>query len=324
MKTLKAIAFSCIVLFTLTAGKCSVGYSSNDDDDEDREDRKELSLVAANAEAASSEIAQTLNQTLAVAEIVSQLARYINNTYIAGKASYTCDNSTGVTLLKLNDLDQSNNVSIGDDLALSYIDCELNNAFLNGELVISVLDTKGSDIGRCDSSTSWSSALNVDANSFQIKTESNLFIVNGEIKIALQLNAITAALEANVTSESLTLDDESQTLLSNIDITQFINLAGIPSSYLITINSMSIFNSALGGTFHATTISNPLSGMELLDLDECYVDLQLPDNGLISITGKNSYADVSIMSDELVYIELDANGDSISDAVISSTWLVIE
>ena len=323
MKILKAIAFSCLVLSTLTAGKCFVGYSSNDDDDDDV-DREKLSLVVDNVEAVSSKIVQTLNQTLVVAEIAGQSAKYINDVYIAGETSYTCDNTTGVVLLKPNDFDQSNKVSIGDDLVLSYIDCELDNTLLNGELVISALDTKGSNIGHCDSSTSWLSILNFEANSFQVKTGSNLFIVNGEIEIALQFDAITAALEANVTSESLRLDDGSQTLLSNVDISQFINLAVMPSSYLLTINSISISTSALSGIFNATTISNPLSGMELLDLDECFVDLQLPDNRLISITGKNSYADVSIMPDELVSIELDTNGDSISDAVVSSTWFVIQ
>ncbi len=324
MKTIKAIAFSCMVLFTLTAGKCHVGYDSSHDDDDEDEDREGLTIVVTNVEAANSEIVQTLNQTLAVAEIASRSAQYVNDVYIAGQTSYSCDNTTGVVLLTLNDLDQSNNVSIGDDLLLSYIDCELDNALANGELVISVLGTKGSDIGHCDSSTSWLFALNANANSLQVKTGSNLFIVNGEIKIVLQLNATTATLEANVTSESFTLDDGLQTLLSNIDISQFINLAVMPSNYLLKINSMSISNSALNGTFNATTISNPLSGMELLNLDECFVDLQLPDNGLISITGKNSYADVSIVPDELVSIELDTNGDSISDAVISSTWSEIQ
>ena len=60
--------------------------------------------------------------------------------------------------------------------------------------------------------------------------------------------------------------------------------------------------------------------MELLSLSEHFADLKSPENGMVSISGKNSNAEVSIMPDQSVSIDLDTDDDSISDTVVTSTW----
>jgi len=59
--------------------------------------------------------------------------------------------------------------------------------------------------------------------------------------------------------------------------------------------------------------------MELLNFSEYFADLHLPENGVINISGNNSNANASITLDDLVSIDIDIDGDAISDAVISST-----
>lgn len=320
MKTIKTIVFACMVLLTLTAGKCFVVSSFDSSSSRDDENREGLTIVVTNAETTSSEVVQSLTQTLTVAELASQSAQYVNDVYTSDPISYSCDNTSGVVMLTIHDLDYSNRVSVGDELILSYTNCRVDDVTANGDLTISVLDATGVDIGRFDSGSDWIYTLSVTTSSFQVSTENELFVVNGDIEIALQFDATTALLETNITNNTLSLDDGSQNILSNINISQFINLAVVPSSYILTIDSMKISSSVQGGTVDATAKPNPLSGMELLNLREYFVDLRLPESGVINISGKNSNVDVSIMSDEMVSIELDTNGDSISDAVISSTW----
>lgn len=320
MKTIKAIIFACIVLLTLTAGNCFIVSSFDSSSSRDDENQEGLTIVVTNAETTSSEVAQSLTQTLTVAELASQSAAYVNDVYLSDPMSYSCDNASGVVMLTIHDLDHSNRVSVGDDLVLSYTNCHVDNVTANGDLTVSVLDALGVDIGRFDAGSDWLYTLSVNASSFQFSTENEIFVVNGDIEIALQFDATTALLETNITNNTLSLDGESQNILSNIDISQFINLAVVPSSYTLTIDSMKISSGIQGGTVDATAKRNPLSGMELLNLREYFVDLRLPDSGVINISGNNSNADVSIMPDEMVSIELDTNGDSISDAVISSTW----
>lgn len=317
MKTIKAIIFACIVLLTLTAGNCFIvsSFDSSDDDDDD----EGLIIVVTNAESTSSEVIQSLNQTLMVAEITSQSAQYANDLIGPDPHSYICDNANGTIMLTLNDLDHSNSISIGDDLLLNYTNCDVDGVIADGELMISVLDSKGIDIGKFDTGTDWSFTLSVNADSFQVSTENEVFIVNGDMEIASNFNATTASLKGYITNNKLVLDNGSQTLLTNMNISQFISLAVVPSSYSLTIDSMKISSGTPSKTVTASTPSSPLAGIELLSLSEFFVDLRLPENGEINIAGKNSSADVSIMSDELVSIDIDTNGDSISDEQIFST-----
>ena len=320
MKTIKAIIFVCIVLLTLTAGNCFIVSSFDSSSSRDDENREGLTIVVTNAETTSSEVVQSLTHTLTVAELASQSAQYVNEVYLSDPISYSCDNASGVVILRNHDLDHSNRVSAGDELVLSYTNCLVEDVTANGDLTILVQDALGVDIGRFDSGSDWLYTLSVNASSFQVSTDDEIFVANGDIEIALQFDATTAMLETNITNNTLSLEGESQIILSNIDISQFLNLAVVPSSYMLTIDSMKISSGVQGGTVDATAKPNPLSGMELLNLREYFVDLLFPDSGVINISGKNSNADVSILPDEMVSIELDTNGDSILDAVISSTW----
>ncbi|NNC66712.1 MAG: hypothetical protein HKN83_01595 [Gammaproteobacteria bacterium] len=318
MKTIKAIAFSCMVLLTLTAGKCFVvsSFDSSHDDDDD----EGLTIVVTNAETANSEVVQSLNQTFAVAEIASQSAQYVNDIYLSDPLSISCNNAEGVIKLMVNDEDHSNRISIGDDLFLSYTNCNVNDMDANGELEITMLDAKGIDIGRFDSGTDWSCDLSVKATSFQVSANNNTFSVNGDLEIALQFNATSAILKSKIVNNSLVLESEFQRVLSEMEISQFINLAVVPSGYSLSIDSLDLSSNALNGKVSVVTNLVPLSGMEWLKPSEYFVELQAPESGALYITGKNSNAEVLISSSELVSINIDADGDSILEAEIYSIW----
>jgi len=138
--------------------------------------------------------------------------------------------------------------------------------------------------------------------------------------ITVEFDSIVTKLESNITSDALSLYSESNNILSEIDISQFINLAVMPSSYKLTIDSLIISSGTQKGIVNATTTPDALSGKELLSLREYFIDLHAPENGRVSISGKNTNADFSIMPDQLVSIDIDTDGDSIPDTVIYSTW----
>lgn len=129
MKMIKDIASACMILLTPVAGKCFVVISFDSDDDQDG-----LTIVGTNAETIGNEVVPSLTQILTVADIASQSAQYINDAVMSDPPSYSCDNTSGVVMLTVNVLDQSNRISVGDDLSLRYTNCSADNVITNGDL----------------------------------------------------------------------------------------------------------------------------------------------------------------------------------------------
>jgi hypothetical protein len=319
MATIKAFLFACIALLLLTGSNCSFRSVFGDDDDDDEKDDG-LIIVISNAETTSGEVVGSLTQTLMAAEIASQSAEFMGEIITLNPIRYTCDNSSGNILVTVNDLDFSNTISVRDDLLLDYSNCNIDNLTANGNLAISLLDAKGIDIGNFDSGASWLYSISTETNSLVVSRGNETFIVDGEMSITVEFDATAAKLENKITSERLSLVNDATNIPSDIDISQFINLAAVPSSYTLTIDSLNLSSGTQNGTVSANTLSDTLSGMELLSLSEHFADLKSPENGMVSISGKNSNAEVSIMPDQSVSIDLDTDGDSISDTVVTSTW----
>ena len=145
METIKFFVFACLVLSLLTGSRCSISSRFDDDDDDDEDNG--LTIVVTNAEMTSSEVIQSMTQTLMAAEFASLSTQYVNDIKTPDPLRYTCDNTSSIISVSINDLDNSNGISIGDDLLLSYSNCAVDNATANGDLTISLLDAKGIDIG---------------------------------------------------------------------------------------------------------------------------------------------------------------------------------
>jgi hypothetical protein len=319
MELIKVFVFTCFALSMLTGSRCSISSNFDDDDDDDKKDEG-IIIVVSNAEVISNEVVDTLRQTLIVAEIASQSMEYLDDINTHEPIVYPCDNTNGVILVTTSDLYNSNTISIRDDLLLNYSNCSVDNVVMNGGLTISLLDAKGFDIGKFDSGTDWLYIIGAETNSLQVSKGNETFIVDGEMTVTVKFDATIVKLDNNITSGSLSLDNGSKNILSDIDISQLINLATVPSSYALVIESLRISSSAHNGTVDAATTAGALSGIELLNMNEYFIDLHSPENGMLSISGKNSNASLSIMPDQSVSIDIDSNGDSISDAVVSSTW----
>ena len=83
---------------------------------------------------------------------------------------------------------------------------------------------------------------------------------------------------------------------------------------------MNLTNSNQNGSTGTVSLTHPVSGIESLNLNEYFVDLNSPEKGEIILMGKDSNAKISIMPGDIVSINLDTDGDSVSDEIIPTTW----
>ena len=321
MRIIKAFLFACLVLSILTASRCFISSSSKDDgDDKVIIVDDGFIIVTHNAEKTSSEVIESLTQTLMAAETTNQSAEYVDSIISPAPVLYTCYNASGIISVRTNDLDNSTTISIGDELLLNYSNCNSDNVIANGDITISILDIQGIDVGNYASGTSWLYSVSSMINALQISRGNETFAVDGELVTTVEYNATTTKLKNNITSNALSIDNESTNLLSDINISQSINFSIVPMSYTLVIESLKISSGTQNGTVVATKTSDALSGMELLSPGEYFVDLLSPENGKINIVGKTSHANLSIMPDQSVTIDVDTNGDSIIDTTVTSSW----
>ncbi|MBT8112559.1 MAG: hypothetical protein KJO47_02670 [Gammaproteobacteria bacterium] len=251
-----------------------------------------------------------------VADVSSQSAQFINDLDTSFSSTYTCGNAASSFNATAIDLDNSNSVLKGDDLALRYTNCNVNEAIANGDLTISVRDANGINIGNYNSGANWLFAFDVNTDLLEINANNKAFNVSGNMEISLQFDAMLASLDTEITSDRLNIEETSKNTLLNINLSQKINLASMPSNYSLTIDSLKLVNETKNTAITAIANSISFSGMELLNLNQYFVNLDAPDNGVFNLAGKNSSAEVSIMPGELVSIDVDTNGDSISDEEI--------
>jgi hypothetical protein len=322
MNAIKTIAFVSVALFCLTGGKCFFSSTFGDDDDDDEEEG--LVIVVNNAETTTSEAVQATTQVLMVADLASQSAQYFQNLDTSYPLYYTCSNANGNLKATVVDLDHSNTITSGDELIFTYTNCSVGDVVANGDLKLSIVDANGTQIGHYNSGTDWYFSFSVNTDLFEFSTSSETYSASGSLEITLQFDATTAQLTATITGPKLAVATDLDNILSDINISQNISLATLPSSYVVSIESLKIFSGAQNAVMTVSTSSNPVSGMELLNINEYFVTLLAPENGVLSITGKNSKAEASIMPGKLVSIDVDDNNDSIFDSTVYSHWKNIQ
>ena len=319
MNIIKKLIFACVFVLTLTAGKCFV-ISSFDSSDKDRDNEEGLTIGIKNAETANREVMQSLNQTLAVAEITSQSAQYVDEMYSSDPLIVSCENDEGVITINSDNNYPSKNISAEENIYFSYNNCDLHGSVVNGDLEISTLDSKGIDVGHFESGISWSLKFVAHADSLEITAHDDQIIVNGDISVTLIFDAQTAVLTSKIENKTLDLESKTRRKLQDIDITQIINLAVLPTNYTFIIESLRLSSDGLNGYVQATANSNPFTGDDIINSREYFIDLHSPINGMLYIKGKNSNAEMLVTPGDQVTIGVDVNGDSLSENEMYTTW----
>ena len=321
MNIIKKIAFACLFVLTLTAGKCFV-ISSFDSSDSDRDDEEGLTIGIKNVETANSEVMQSLNQTLTVAEITSQSAQYVDDMYSSVPLTVSCENDEGAITIISNDNGPSkiNTMMIEDELFFSYENCDFHGSVINGDLRITELESKGVDVGHFESGTSWSLRFVAHADSLEISTQYDQIKVNGDLNVTLEFDAQSAMLTNKIENEKLDLESSTRRILQNINLAQTINLAVLPTNYTFSIESLNLSSNRLNGYIQATTNSSTFSGDDSNNSRGYFIEPNSPRNGILYINGKNSNAELLVTPGEQVTIGVDHNGDSITDIEVYTAW----
>ena len=318
MNIIKKLVLACAFVLTLTASKCFV-VSSFDSSDDDR-DNEGLIIAVTNAEIANSEVMQSLNQTLILAEITSQSTQYVDEMYSSELLNIPCENDNGAMTINSNDNNRQKNISAEENIYLSYSNCDLQGSVVNGDLEISALESKGIDVGHFDSGTNWSKEFIAHADSLKITTHDDQIIVYGDINVTLQFDALSAELISKIDNKSIDLESKTRRKLHDINITQVINLAVSPTNYTFSIESLRLSSEKLNGYVQVTANSTIFTGDNISNPKEYFIDLHSPRDGMLYITGKNSNAEMLVIPGDQVTIGVDVDGDSLSEYEIYTTW----
>ena len=140
-----------------------------------------------------------------VADASSQSAQFINDLDTSSSSTYICGNAASSFNATAIDLDNSNSVSKGDDLALRYTNCNVNEAIANGDLTISVLDADGIDIDNYNSGANWLFAFDINTDLLEINACNKAYNISGNMEISLQLDATLASLDTEITNDRLNI-----------------------------------------------------------------------------------------------------------------------
>ena len=318
MKLTKALMFGGMFLLTLTGSDCFVvsNFDTSDNDDDDERDRGGLTIGITNGAIISKDAMRSLTQTLDIADVVSESMQYTNDSLIYTDARYSCEASSGEVKTSTYDLDYSNTISSGDEVVFKYSNCTLNDVMVSGDLKISVIDLNGSQACNFENGLNWSLRLHATFDALRITAGNRSYDVKGKMNISVKYTATNALLEAIIDNNNLTITSDSQTHISNSQITQLTNLAVAPSNYVLSVDTHRIYSKEQNG--YVDVKAKAISGTEQVISNGCIASMQSPVSGILEIIGKKSAAKVQIIAGDHVNIAIDSDGDSVHEEVIYS------
>lgn len=318
MKYIKLLIFVSTILLTLIGSNCFVvsNFDTSDDDDDDIK-RSGLTIGIVNGAIISKHAMQSITQTLALADLASESLRYSNDVTLSEPVSFACDTVAGEIIAVTYDLDYSNTLSNGDETLIEYKNCSLNNQVINGSLKIVYLYINDPSACSFSSGLNWQVIFHVSTEELRFKSENEAYHVTGEIDIKLKYSVSQASFESIISNSNLAIHSGNISEVTESQITQIISLGVAPASRVLSINSHKIYFPEQNG-FVDIEAKN-LTGADEYISYGCFNSTLSPVSGIVDIIGNESAAKVQIIAGEQVDIDIDSNGDGISDETILST-----
>ena len=204
----------------------------------------------------------------------------------------------------LDDVDNSGALSTGDRLSLIYNNCTERGVTVSGGLSISNF------FFLKPSSVAFSSSGTISFNSFIYSDGLTNGTMNGTFNFSVSTNDGNF-ITSTITGASLTVTETSTTLILSgysMDQTNDISTGAFTLSANGTVNS-----SALGGSVTFTT-STPFRGTGTSN----------PNTGVVKINGVGSSVTLTVLDSTNVRLDVDSNGDGVTNSVINTTWAVLD
>lgn len=212
-----------------------------------------------------------------------------------------CD--TGSISGTFNDNDNDLTLSTGDTVSMTANNCDISGTITNGSISLSNVVVTGDEL-----SPPYSLQFRLQATNFSVSVAGETVVMGGDGTISESSNDginITSSVSGN--GIEITAGGESL-ILTDYNIQETENQA--TGAYSISINA-TVSSSSLGGSVIVTT-DVALTGVGAFDAD----------SGQITCVGAgNTRVTVIVVDSVNVQLEVDQNGDGITDATLSAAWV---
>lgn len=297
-----------------------------------------LAITSANAETTSGEVAESGSNTIGVGSVgggvftgavlsaadrpgLSEIGRWAVDKLIAERGRLTPSLSAVVytdTLactgggsigITWNDADNDSDFSTGDTFTMTFNNClEDGIRYGSGTMSMTGLSLTGDPMVVA----AWSLGVTLGFTDVQFSIGVESVRINGDMSLSMQtsdgVNVTTV-----VAGTTLSTRENSQTnTLRNFNFTYTENLSTL--AFSLTYSGTVDIGRVSGRVSFATT--TPFTGNDVL--------LNWPTSGELVITGANS-STVTLLAQggDNVRLDLDTNGDAVTDQSISTTWTAL-
>lgn len=207
----------------------------------------------------------------------------------------------GSTVVSGNILN-ADTLSVNDVITIQFNDCNDGFSVVDGTMSITIRSFSGDFVGG-----SVSFEVTVTLTAFSVTELGVTSTANGDITIGMNLPN-TGPMTMTISSQNLTIaEGASSATLANFSLSQTID--PITGTYSLTVSGR-VSSSAFEGAVDFTT------GVTLQGIgqDSAYV-------GEIVITGDaGASIRVVILDGEFIRLDIDLNGDGVTDEVVDTTW----
>lgn len=222
-----------------------------------------------------------------------------------GEVTTVCEGG-GTQSVNFSDPNSNTELDVGETLALVYVNCVAAGETLNGAMNIT---TTSKDGDPSLENSNYSIGATIATSNFSITDSDGTVSHNGQIVFLLTHTPTTDTTTVNIPTFTV-LNNGITDALSNFTITSIENLA--TSQYSVTVAGL--VNNSVDGTFRVST-PTPLQGVGDGD----------PTLGVLKIEGVTSSMTVNPLSDgQQVRLDIDSNGDGITDSSINTTWAQLD
>jgi hypothetical protein len=224
---------------------------------------------------------------------------------VAGTAPCAVSGTIAIT----GDLADPTTLSVGDTLTAVFDNCDDQDGFLiNGELGMTVTAIDGDPF-----SDVFLLALDLLLTDLTVTADGESIVGNGDLSYTLDTLDFPAILSA-LSGIELSIAAGSETItFRNFDQTLAVDRGIVPTSYAAEFIG-GLHSTALGGSVdYETVVTIQASG-----------DDNPPYTGEVLITGReNSTVRIVIVSEQVVRLEIDVDGNGVVDEFIDTTWAAL-
>jgi hypothetical protein len=235
--------------------------------------------------------------------------------FLAVTVPPTVNCSSGTITTNWDDKAPINEVSVGDGFFLEYNSCVEQGLTLNGQVTVGVLE-----LDNDPPTLPWRVKFRLNFDSFSASDGGSVVNVFGTLDVTVDAQASGTVITTLTTEVSTGGGSTASSLLQFEEGDDFIQLTLLTITLEEATNGD--FTLTAQGTLESSLIGGTVTFDTLVDLTGNDFDTNYPSAGQMEIIGAaNASILLRILSSTNVQLEVDVDGDGISDVTINSTWV---